>query len=83
MSESKSQYKKTFNYLHWSLGYPITIANKIMKRFLKFKEQEFTDLDSAGIYVQNNWDDFMNYYGAVLKEQYKNERKQFKKNICK
>lgn len=66
-------YKKTRNYLHYTLGYPIHVVNKIMKRFAPA-----VSLEEAGAVIQDNWDDFMDFYGSV-KDEYKHKRKNFAK----
>lgn len=83
--ESKSEYKKTMNYLHYTLGYSISIANKIIKRYginnhIKYpsnsEEENYVNnrtksLNETGILIQYHWNDFMEFYGQV-KEQYRN-----------
>lgn len=77
----KSAYKKTRNFLHYAQRFSIHDSNQIIKRYGieqgivypekgetrygdKFKECNL----ASGEIAQNNWNDFMEFYGTVKKD---------------
>lgn len=68
------QYKKTRNYLVYSLGYSISQSHEIFRRYAlsrniqipkKIKEKFYYHI---GFLIQNDWDSFMKFYGSIKKE---------------
>lgn len=82
MVVKKEYYKKTSNYLHYTLGFTIPDANKIIKRFGilcgkpfpsdtkndKYISRMYYSLYVTGEYIQQHWDEFMKFYGSVKKD---------------
>lgn len=88
--ESKSDYKKLMNYVHYTLGYSISETNKMIKRYgimvahIKFPKNSLTPgyyehrqmaLEETGIYAQAHWQSFMEFYGSVKHEYSREPRK--------
>lgn len=93
--ESKSDYKKTLNFLHYNLAYTIHDSNSIIKRFGKYKNIPFPidsriyryieirnkALEDIGIYIQHNWQEFMSFYGKIKKDYRKTNFPQKEKAV--
>lgn len=78
-------YKKTRNFLHYTQHFSVHSANQIIKRFgidqgIVYPEKGARNYPdrlrecnyASGEIAQNNWDDFMEFYGTV-KRDYKRE----------
>ena len=77
-------YKKTRNYLVYSLGYSINQSHGIFRRYAVSKgiqnPSKITEkfYHKIGALIQNDWNDFMQFYGSIKKEykrKYKIKRK--------
>lgn len=92
---SKSNYKKTSNYLHYTLSFPIKTVNKMIKRFGKSVDIDFpTDtqdrsyqssykvaLGITGDYIQDNWQAFMDFYGTIKNDYERMARKEYTDDV--
>lgn len=87
-SNSKSDYKKTLNYLHYKQNYSINKSNGMIRRFGISKGLNFPDktenpsyqkelsgaLKEAGKLAQEDWNEFMVFF-ASIKDEYEREPK--------
>ena len=74
MSKVKDRaYKKTMNYLTFTLGYQHKVANKIIRRYgNEILKEAKPPNDTTQIYyveickhIQANWQSFMDFYGTI------------------
>jgi hypothetical protein len=75
----KPEYKKTLNYLQYTLGYKKRTCNKIIARYGKeimkidIPADKSNYLSPIGVHIQSHWQDFMDFYGTI-KEVYKDSK---------
>ena len=76
----KPEYKKTLNYLQYTLGYKKRACNKIIARYGKDvmgieipADKNEPYLGPIGVHIQSHWQEFMDFYGTV-KGCYMNSR---------
>lgn len=85
--ESKSNYKKTVNFLHYNLGFTIHDSNSIIRRYGKKKDITYPKdnnvygyvnlraeaFNNIGDVIQENWQEFMTFYGSIKKNYKKTQ----------